>query len=314
MKHLFCFISALMIAATAFAAGDKVLEKSHKHAPDWIGGMEKDYIIVSTEAGNLEDAQTKAITKIREQIISAIATQVHSATNITMHEVTENGQIDSRREVKSELSVTAADIPYLADVSPSHAADYYWVKTQRADKSIVYGYHVKYPLSNMKLHQLVEEYEKTQKAVNDSLQSFSGTDFAAYNSLDEMLARHSQLKQFMLSLREDDPRRNICQSIRQNYERMMSGNIHVETAGSDRKQTEVVMMYGDKQIACSLTPKTKTNCLTAIETRSTGHGNVISYDYTTGCYDDEQNWLEVTYTIAGKKITQRCYINNDKNQ
>ena len=288
------------------------MEKSHKRAPEWIGGMETGYIIVTAEATSLDAAQNKAMTQVREQIISAIATKVHSATNITMHEIAENGQIDSRREVKSELSVTAADIPYLADVSPTHASDYYWVKLQRADKTIVYGYHIKYPFSNIKLRQLVDEYEKAQKAVNDSLQAFASTDFANYDSLDEMLARHSQLKQFMLSLREDDSRRNICQSIRQNYERMLSGNMHVETVSAGRDKTEVALAYGDKQIACNLTPKTKTNCLTAIEVRSTGHGNVITYDYSTGCYDDEQNWIEVTYTIIGKKITQRCYINNDK--
>jgi len=302
----------VMIAAAAFAGGDKVLQSSHKRAPQWIGGMEQNYIIVTAEATTLDAAQNKAMIQIREQIISAIATKVHSATNITMHEVAENGQIDSRREMKSELSVTAADIPYLADVSPSHATDYYWVKMQRADKSVVYGYHIKYPFSNMKLRQLVSDYEAAQKAVNDSLQAFASTDFAAYDALDDMLARHSQLKQFMMSLREDDQRRSICQTIRQNYERMLGSNMHVNVLKSDREQTEVALFYGDKQIESNMTPKVKSNCATAIETKTTGNGNSITYDYTTSCYDDEQNWIEVTYTILGKKISQRCYINRDK--
>jgi hypothetical protein len=36
--------------------------------------------------------------------------------------------------------------------------------------------------------------------------------------------------------------------------------------------------------------------------------DVITYDYQTGCYDEDQNWLDITYTVNGKKITTRCYI------
>ena len=146
MKRLLTFISALLLVGAA-VAGEKVIQSSAKHQPRWIGGMEEGYFIVSAEAASLDAAQEKAITRVREQIISAVATRVHSATSITMHEITTNGSINSHKEMKSQLSVEAADIPYLANVSPSHAEDFYWAKIRRDDKSTYYYYHIKYPFS-----------------------------------------------------------------------------------------------------------------------------------------------------------------------
>ena len=120
MKRLFCFATALLLLGAAVAA-DKVVDSSARRAPKWIGGMEEDYIIVSAEAGTLADAQQKAMTSVREQIISAVATHVESATSITLYEVSENGDIQSRHEMKSRLSVEAADTPSLSEVSPSRA-------------------------------------------------------------------------------------------------------------------------------------------------------------------------------------------------
>ena len=125
MKRIFLLTTALLLTIAAVAV-DKVIQTSSRRAPKWIGGVEEEYIIVSAEAFTLELAKDKAITRVREQIIYAVATRVQTATTITMREVTDNGIIDSRREVNSALAVTAADIPYLADVSPTHAEDYYW--------------------------------------------------------------------------------------------------------------------------------------------------------------------------------------------
>lgn len=307
MKRFLVFVSALLLVGAA-VAGDKTVQSSAKRMPAWIGGMEEGYIIVSAQADELDAAQQKAITQIREQIISAIATRVHSATSITMHEITDNGAINSHKEMTSKLSVEAADIPYLADVSPSHAADYYWAKIRRDDKSTYYHYHVKYPLSNSKLRLLVDEYEKQQKMLNDSLQAFASTDFADYDDLDRMLLRHTLLKQFAAALREDDARREICKAVRNTYEQMLSRNLHVETIGSDRRETRAALFYGDKQLNCSMLPKVKSNCLTAMETRNVTNAAVISYDFQTGCYEDEQNWLDIVYTVLGKKYNTRCYI------
>lgn len=307
MKRLIAFISALLLVGAA-VAGEKVIQSSAKHQPKWIGGMEEGYFIVSAEASSLDAAQEKAITRVREQIISAVATRVHSATSITMHEITTNGSINSRKEMKSQLSVEAADIPYLANVSPSHAEDFYWAKIRRDDKSTYYYYHIKYPFSNSKLRMLVDDYEKQQKLINDTLQAFASVNFADFDDLDQMLLRHTMLKQFAATLRENDSRQEIVRAIRNTYEQMLARNLHVETLSSNRQSTRAALLYGTQQLNCSALPKVKSNCLTAIELKNAANAAVINYDFQTGCYEDEQNWLEIVYTVLGKKYSTRCYI------
>ena len=307
MKRFLTFVTALLLIGAAVAA-DKVVQSSARHMPKWVGGMEEGFIIVAAEAESLDAAQQKAITGVREQIISAIATRVQSSTSITIHEVADNGSIQSHRELLRNLSVEAADIPYLANISPSHAADFYWTKVRRSDKSIYYTYHVKYPLSNSKLRLLVEEYEKQQKAINDTIEAFAAVDFSNYDDLDKMLMQHSRLKQFVATLREEDHRRDVCAAIRRSYEQMLNQNLHVVILSSDRQQTRVQLQYGQFAITNNLVPKATSNCLTAIQTRLDGNSCLISYDFQTGCYEEDQNWLNITYTVLGKKYTTRCFI------
>lgn len=307
MKRLLIFASVLLLAGAA-VAGEKTIQSSSKRMPAWVGGMEEGYIIVSAQAVDMDAAQQKAMTQVREQIISAIATRVHSTTSITMHEVADNGSVASHKEMTNKLQVEIADIPYLANVSPSHAADYYWAKIRRDDKSTYYFYHIKYPLSKSRLRLMVEEFEKQQKLINDSLQAFASTNFAEYDDLDQMLLRHTLLKQFAAGLREDDSRQEICKAIRNTYEQMLNRNLHVEVLSANRQGARVALYYGDTQLSCAQLPKTKSNCLTAMEVKKEGKADAISYDFQTGCYEDEQNYLDIIYTVLGKKITQRTYI------
>jgi len=307
MKRLLFFVSALLLFGAAVAA-DKVIQSSAKRMPGWIGGMEEGFFIVSAEGGTLDEAQQKAMTRVREQIIYAVATNVHAATSIIMHEVTDNGVIRSHKEMDCKMSVKAADIPYLANVSPSHASDYYWAKVRRTDKSAYFTYHIKYPFSKSKLRTLVEEYEKQQKVINDTLQAFASVDFSTYDDLSEMLLQHSKIRQFEATLHEDDSRREICHAIRQFYERMLSQNLNIKTLSANRQETRVALAYGSKTIACTLVPKAKSNCLTAMNIQNQGDATLISYDFQTGCYEDESNWLDITYNVLNKKISTRCYI------
>lgn len=89
---------------------------------------------------------------------------------------------------------------------------------------------------------------------------------------------------------------------------MVAQNLHAEPVSSDRQATVVALIYGTKRLTFTLRPRTKSNCLTAIQTQTLTDATRISYDYQSGCYDDEENYLDVIYTVLGKKISTRCYI------
>lgn len=304
-RIIICLALFSLVVLPAFA--DKQIESSERRQPAWVGGMQEGYIIVATEDATLDAAQQKAITAIREQIVSAVATKVHSSTSITMQEVADNGDIRSHRELNTVLSVQAADIPYLADVSPSHAEAFYWAKMRRDDKSTYYHYHVKYPLSNSKLRQLVEQYEKDQRLIRDSLQAFASVDFASYDDLEAIMQTYSRLRQYDQALR-DDAYHQVCDAIRQGYDRMLAANLHVEAGECTRSATQVKLMYQQTPLRHNIRPKVKSNCLTAIEVKLQGGADIVTYDYQAGCYDEDQNWLDITYTVNGKKLSCRKFI------
>ncbi len=307
MKRIFVLITLITLFGGSIISADKVIEKSSRHQPAWLGGMQDGYIIVAAEAETLDAAQQKAITGIREQILAAVATKVQSSTAITLHEVTDNGNIQSHRELVSLLSVEAADLPYLANISPSHAEDYWWCKVRRNDKTTYYQYNVKYPLSSSKLRMLVEQYEKQQQAITDSLQYFAAVDFSNYDALESMLQVYSDLRRFNETLR-DDSHHALCDAIRRGYDRMLSTYLRPEVVTCTRDSLHVRLMYGDKPVTHNLRPKAKSNCLTAIEVTPQKDEDLVTYDYQTGCYDDDQNWIELIYTVLGRKYTTRKYI------
>ena len=307
MKRIFLFAATLLPSVSLFA-GEKVIQSSAKRTPKWLGGMETGYFIVSAEGPNLDAAQEKAMNRIREQIIYAVATNVKAATDITIESVNTNGEVDERIAMNSQTTVRAADIPYLASISPSKAEEYYWQKIRREDKSVYFMYHVKYPFPNSRLRQLVAEYEARQQAINDTIQAFASTDLSAFDDLQQIVEQHSRLKAFAETLTEEDGRRNICKAIRQNYERLVAANLHAETVSVNRQEALIALFYGTKRLSFSLRPRTKSNCLSAIQTQPMKDATRITYDYQSGCYEDEENYIDVIYTVLGRKISTRCYI------
>ena len=307
MKRIFLFAATLLLSISLIA-GEKVIQSSAKRAPKWLGAMETSYFIASAEGTTLEDAQEKAMTRIREQIVYAVATNVKAATDITIHSVNENGEIDERIEMTGQTSVRAADIPYLASISPSRAEDYFWQKIRREDKSIYFQYYIKYPFPNSRLRTLVSEYEARQQAINDTIQAFASADLASYDDLNQILQLPSRVKAFAETLPEEDGRRDICKTIRHNYERTLAQNLHVEVLSSNRQEVMVALFYGPKHLSFTLTPRTKSNCLSAIQTKNLGDATRITFDFQSGCYEDEENYIDIIYTVLTKKFSTRCFI------
>lgn len=64
MKRIFIFAVSILLSCSLMV-GEKVLQSSAKHAPKWIGAMEEGYFIASAEAPTLDEAQQKALTRVR---------------------------------------------------------------------------------------------------------------------------------------------------------------------------------------------------------------------------------------------------------
>ncbi|HDP55418.1 MAG TPA: hypothetical protein ENN24_07065 [Bacteroidetes bacterium] len=89
MKRIL-LLSLILLPLAACFAQVKVVESSARRAPGWINGLEKDYIIVVGTAANIQDAQQNALNMVKERIVSSVAENVKTSSEMKMQESTIN--------------------------------------------------------------------------------------------------------------------------------------------------------------------------------------------------------------------------------
>jgi len=90
MKKLILFTIGLSLCLSGISQKVKVLEKSARKPPEWVNGIVKDYIIVSASGETAESAQSNALLRIKERIISSIAENIQTSSEYYRGE--KNGQ------------------------------------------------------------------------------------------------------------------------------------------------------------------------------------------------------------------------------
>ena len=100
-----------------YAQKAKVLEHQPKKKPAWVNTLVKDYIIVVASSNTLEDAQEKALIKVKEHIISSVADNISSTSEYILTEDTKSGDMSITENYKVATKTRAADIPFIKVIS-----------------------------------------------------------------------------------------------------------------------------------------------------------------------------------------------------
>lgn len=314
MRHLLIGVLTIFSLA-AFAAGEKVLESSSRKAPDWVYGMASDYIITTAEGSTMEIARTLAMQAVKERIVSSVAEHVEAEVSMLMKETTTDSDISAYTNFSKQIRSKSADIPFINNISEANVEDYYWEKVQLDKKTIVYRYNIKYPFSSLQIRLIISDFKKYQEELKEKartleyqISNFASDDFTQYNTVEEMLSAVNKLELFIKSLPQDDTKNSkTCAAIMQNYKKMIS-SIQVRTIEVTREYADIELYYGSKRITYDMAPKMSSNCLTELSYIPKDNGARITYNFEYGCYEDEQNSLNITYTILGKKINHTLYI------
>lgn len=98
MKRLLTILFAAIVLATTASADTKIIDKSAKKAPEWLGTATEGFLVVTVRANSLADAQSKALDEITERIIKSVASNVTvSQTNVASEVTTNSGRRLARR-------------------------------------------------------------------------------------------------------------------------------------------------------------------------------------------------------------------------
>ena len=155
---LILFLSPIAIACVAQT---KVVESSSKRKPGWINGLEKDYIITSGSGSTVQEAQQNALNMVKEQIVSSVAENVQTTSEMKVEENTVNKVSTYLEKFATTTTTTSGPVPFLQGISLAKVEEFYWEKTEnKANRSVRFEYHLKYPFPRTEIWKLVEEFKK----------------------------------------------------------------------------------------------------------------------------------------------------------
>lgn len=310
MRYYSFYIGLALFLFTCFCTGCatvKVTESSARRAPQWIYGAEQNFLIVSAEAEDIETAKNKALNEVKKQIVNAISENVHSASYTAVEEAGVNNFYSTMELYRNELATESGNVPFLNQVTLANVTDYYWEKRfNKKTQAEWYVYHLKYPFTRLDQEELVAKFEAQEADINRQLKELEQVDFSTFSSVEQMVAQGTALRTFQSTLMEKDVRRKACDRILRGYKANVE-QLSIQAVRVERDKTEYEVYLGEKKMACNIIPYLRSNCLEQMSWQVKNGINMVTYDYDR-CFEDEQNYIDITITVMGKKINHRFYI------
>jgi hypothetical protein len=303
------FIAFALLTGCAYlqaGGGEKVVDSSGRQ-PKWIYGAEKEFIIVSAEAANVEDAKEKAMLNVKKHIMSSIAENVRASAKMNSSEVGVNGKYDIIETYESAVETESALIPFLGEVGISKVDEIYWEKIKKDKDHYFFRYHIKYPFSRFDLTRLSDEFMEREAKLDQQLEDFAKDDFSGYSSIEEMMKQLQQVRIFKSTLMERDPRRNSCANIEKAYSDNIK-SITLRLISVNKQQLVYAPYFGENRLTTNIQPRLSSNCLSDMQYMSRGGECIVKYDFQTACYEGEENWLDVTLNVLNNKIKNRFIV------
>lgn len=295
----------MLLSTTAMAQDYKVLERSEKKTPSWVGRSGEGFICVSATDDDMEEARKACMRSVKEEIIQSIAVNVVSESKIYMHSKESNDVDEFVNEFMSNSTTQAATLPFLTGISISKATATYWEKLQdKSTKQIKYMVAVKYPLSTFEIDAYRKEFlELDNKMVKQTEDLEAAVEaVSSVKDIDNGIAKAEEMVSYFF----DSRRKKWAESVLAKYQKIPTRlSVHGK-AGRDDSYTVWIELDGRK-ITPSGNPKLTSNCAGDLKFKRDGQDYIVTYD-TADCLEDEQNTIEVSFKIKGRTIREKFII------
>lgn len=306
MRH-YIYIIIFSLCPILLSAQWKAVEKSRKEQPVWVGGAERNYLIVSAEAPTLELAKEKLLLSIKEQIVSSIATHVTSQTTQQRQELVSGTNRDYSENMTSVITSKVSHIPFVSEISLSKAYDFYWVKLyNKKTKEYKYEYHVKYRFTDFELADLVNQFNEREKLLNDRMVEYSDR-LEQITSVEDIDRTLNELKAFLYEFDIDDPRRSQTEQLSNNYRQLYNYIRIQQEESSEDKSLRFGLYLKNNPIYSTQKPQLRANCANRLSYDIDGNSYSVKYD-DSGCYSDDENFIEVRFRFGNKIVSQKFYL------
>lgn len=298
---LILFLSPIAIACVAQT---KVVESSSKRKPGWINGLEKDYIITSGSGSTVQEAQQNALNMVKEQIVSSVAENVQTTSEMKVEENTVNKVSTYLEKFATTTTTTSGPVPFLQGISLAKVEDFYWEKTEnKANRSVRFEYHLKYPFPRTEIWKLVEEFKKRDVEMTKQLDElFAAADnISNIDDIEKNIGELRILADYFMDGRKDKANLGITR-----YQSLYK-SIELVELESGLGELKYALRLGSRFVQTSRRPQTRSECARISSTINNKDHTIIKYDYFN-CYEDPENNILVTYRFGNNNVQKNFYF------
>ncbi len=297
----------MALLTTAIAnAQSKVIEKSKKKTPTWVGTAVDNYLVVTVNSPTLAGAQKQMIQEITSRIIQSVASNVTVSTENRMSEVNTNGDIVSIDDFRETTKINAAHLPFLKDISLSKVEEIYWEKIRdKKTQKEYYVYSAKYPFSEAERKKLIAEFERidAEKVAEYEALEEKIDNIESVEEIKDCIQRLETLEAYFF----DEVRLSQTTGLKKRYKELYN-TLSVSGTFLSSGKYKCQLLLGGTPVSTSVLPKITSNCASQLSAEHTNDGMfVVNYD-AVDCLSEEENFILVTFRINGKKVEHKAML------
>lgn len=309
MKNI--IVSLVLLCSFGLTAQVKVVESSSKKKPKWTTDMEMGFIVGIGKGADIQTAQDKALLQVKAQIVSSVADNIVSSSELYTQEITADKVSKQFESFTGSIKQQSAAQDFLKGISKTNVRESYWKKIQnRSTKQTHYEYYIKYPFDSWDLKKLVMEFNLRDQELTDELErTLARLDtFKSIEELRECKATLMSLHQYFIDQRKTKAQVGIDKASQ------LLGAVVIRNEGSSLGTLKYGLYIDNRRITFSARPMIKTPCA-VIEDRKTGtEVCVLKYRYDE-CYGDGDETITVSYNIPeGKRAENTFYFDVNENK
>lgn len=301
------FLIGWLFLPFALPAQWRVVDKSHKQKPAWVGGAARNYLIVSAQGPTLETAKEELLIGLKQQIVGTIATHILSETQLHRQQTTVGKEVIYAEQVTSHVKTRLAHVPFVSEVSLSKAKAYYWEKQYDKKRKIYqYEYHIQYLFTDFEIQALVAQFNDHENELDNRLASFMG-ELEQIESVEQIDRTLQALKAFAEEFDREDPRRARTEELSNAY-RKLYGFIDLrEEKHSGFAPVCLALYLNDRRISSQQKPQLLSNCAGSLSYQIQDGCYQIHYD-DAACYPEDENYLEIRFRFGNKMTAKKIYL------
>lgn len=307
MNRLIVALVSLFMCYAGMAE-TKIVERSAKHVPQWVGGENDGYLIVSVRAKTLSNAEEEALQKITEAIIKSVATYIDVAQTNVMSETVNNDKVESEDMFKKQTSIIAGHLPYLKGITLANASDIYWErKVDKKTKDEFYDYMVKYPFSAGERRKLIAQYDALDSQYEAELVNLEqGVErVSSSGEISAALSRLDTLGDFFVDGVRATRVRNLGKQYKELYKELSVDGEFI----SDNELVCGLQLKGNHFTVPNIGSVTS-SCARIVSQSSTNDSRFIIKFNSEDCLGDEINTVTVMFRVGGQRIECTFEIDN----